>query len=184
MGHLKVTCPKLQRPYPLNIECVDEGKSEVGSSGIEKYVNDVCSPGELRKGDNGIEPLQRSRETTHNNDELSDLQLMESGEEGSEPDQDLGRYWELEQDGHQVSDVQGRLLANIKFWEQVLEAPQYIVDCIKEGHKLPLLSLPEPFKGRNHMSALHHKEFVSQAISDLIHNRCVAKVEDAPPICL
>ena len=108
---------------------------------------------------------------------------MGSGEESSEPDQDLGRYWELEQDGHQVSDVQGRLFANIKFWEQVLEAPQYIVDCIKEGYKLPLLSLPEPFKGRNHMSALHHKEFVSQAISDLIHNRCVAKVEDTPPIC-
>ena len=51
---------------------------------------------------------------------------MGSCEEGSEPDPDLGRYWELEQDGHQVSDVQGRLLANINFWEQVLEAPHSI----------------------------------------------------------
>ena len=52
MGHLKVTCPKLQRPYPLNIECVDEGKAkqgEVGSSGIDKHGNDVCSPGGAEK---------------------------------------------------------------------------------------------------------------------------------------
>ena len=60
---------------------------------------------------------------------------------------------------------------------------QYIIDCIKEGYKLPLLSLPEPFKRHNHKSALQDKEFVTQAISDLIHNRCVAKVEDAPLVC-
>ena len=183
MGHLKA---KLPRPYPLNIECVNEGtsiKDEVGNCGVNKHVNDVYPPVEVRKCDKGIEPLQRLRETTDNNEELSNLQFMGSCEEGSEPDPDLGRYWELEQDGHQVSDVQGRLLANINFWEQVLEAPQHIIDCIKEGYKLPLLSLPEPFKRHNHKSALQDKEFVTQAISDLIHNRCVAKVEDAPLVC-
>ena len=102
----------------------------------------------------------------------------------SELDIELGRYWELEQEGPQISDVQGHLLANINFWEQVLEAPPQIIECIREGYKLPLLSLPEPFTRSNHKSALQNKEFVNQAISDLINNRCVVRIENTPPpIC-
>lgn len=145
-------------------------------SASSKAVKRVAAIEVTTEGDNKATQLSQSGD-------FQLLQLMGSCEEGSEPDQDLGRYWELEQDAHQVSDVQGRLLANINFWEQVLEVLQYIVDYIKEGYKLPLLSLPKPFKGHNHMSAFHHKKFVSQAISNLIHNRCVAKVEDTPPIC-
>ena len=81
MGLLKAICPKLQRPYPLNIECVYEGKSikgEVGSSGIDKHANELCPPVEVGKGVKEIEPSQRSKEITINNEELSGLQLMGS----------------------------------------------------------------------------------------------------------
>ena len=74
------------------------------------------------------------------------------------------------------------MLANIQFWEEVLEALPHIIDCIKKGYTLPLLSLPEPYRRPNHKSALQNRAFVSQAISDLIHNRVVQVIE-APPIC-
>ena len=113
----------------------------------------------MRKGDKGSEPLKAcSVGRAYNKEGWNGLV---SDKESSKLDPDLGRYWELEQEGLQVSDVQGQLLANIKFWEQVLETPPQIIDCIKEGYKLPLLSLPEPYRRPNHKSALQNKEFVN-----------------------
>jgi len=40
-------------------------------------------------------------------------------ENTAEPE--LQRYWELEQDSEQITDVQGRLKAHINFWEKVLK---------------------------------------------------------------
>jgi len=135
----------------------------------------------VRNGDKGSESLKAcSVKRAYDKERWNGLV---SDKESSELDPNLGRYWELEQEGFQVSDVQGQLLANIKFWEQVLEARPQIIDCIKEGYKLPLLALPEPYRRPNHKSALQNKEFVNQAISDLINTRCVVIIENIPPVC-
>ena len=184
MGHIKATCPKLTRPYPLNIEPVNECKTmggKVGSSVTDSDACDTCQPDKVRKGDKGSEPLKACSEKRAYNKEGWNGLVSDKESNGLDPD--LSRYWELEQEGIQVSDVQGQLLANIKFWEQVLEAPPQIIDCIKEGYKLPLLSLPEPYRKPNHKSALQNKEFVNQAVSDLINNRCVVIIENVPPVC-
>ena len=184
MGHLKATCPRLTRPYPLNIEPVNKCKTGgmVEGSVIDKHVLDACPPSKVGTSDAAL--------VTHSGEMGNDsggnnLQREEwSCEKDSELDIELGRFWELEQEGPQVSDVQGHLLTNINFWEQVLEAPPQIIECIREGYKLPLLSLPEPFTRSNHKSALQNKEFVNQAISDLTNNRCVVRIENTPPpIC-
>ena len=89
-------------------------------------------------------------------------------EENNELSGDLARCWELEQEGPQITDVQGRLFTNLDFWEKVLEAPPPVIECIKEGYKLPLLSLPEQYMKTNHRSAQQNKGFVTDAVSDLI----------------
>ena len=67
--------------------------------------------------------------------------------------------------------VQGRLLANSSFWENELETPLPIVECIKEGYKLLLLSPPENHVKPNHRSAQQNKELANEAIADLVDNR-------------
>ena len=167
------------------IEPVNECKTVlVESSVVDNHASETCPLDQVRKSNKEGDLLETcSAELADGSEQCNDLQGVGSCEENSELDPDSGRCWELEQGDPQTSDVQGRLHVNVTFWEQVLEAPPQIIDCIKEGYKLPLLSLPEPYSKPNHKSALQNKEFVSQAISDLIKSRCVVKIEDIPPIC-
>ena len=57
------------------------------------------------------------------------------------------------------------------------------ISCIKEGYKLPLLSIPETYIHPNQASALANREFVTQAISELVQNRCVVEVASQPHVC-
>lgn len=66
---------------------------------------------------------------------------------------------------------------------KVLEAPPPVIKCIKEGYKLPLLSLPEQHMKPNHRSAQQNEEFVTEAVSDLLINRCIREVEGVPYVC-
>ena len=95
----------------------------------------------------------------------------------------MGRFWEAEQGAAQIMDVQGRLRDKLSFWEHVLKAPGPIIECIKDGYKLPLLSIPAPFSGSNQKSALESAEFVTSTLSELLVNRCIHKVSDKPRIC-
>ena len=100
----------------MNIEPVNECKikgGEVGSSVTDGDACDACQPDKVRKGDKGSEPLKACSPGRAYNKEGWNGSV--SDKESSELDPDLGRYWELEQEGLQVSDVQGQLLANIKF---------------------------------------------------------------------
>ena len=55
-------------------------------------------------------------------------------EESSELSMDLARCWEIEQEGPQITDVQGHLGTKLEFWEKILEAPPPIIECIKENY--------------------------------------------------
>ena len=79
--------------------------------------------------------------------------------------------------------VQGRLLTNSSFWENELEAPQPIVECIKEGYKLLLLSPPENHVKPNHRSAQQNKKFVNEAIANPVNSWYVQEVKELPHIC-
>ena len=80
-------------------------------------------------------------------------------------------------------DVQCRLRDKLSFWEHVLKAPSPIIEYIKDGYKLPLLSIPAPFSGSNQKSALESAEFVTSTLSELLVNRCIHEVRDKPGIC-
>ena len=96
---------------------------------------------------------------------------------------ELGRFWELEQGSDQIMDVQGRLKAKSKFWQEVLKAPLPVREWVAEGYKLPFLSLPPPYFRTNQRSALDNVGFVSSAISELLANRCIKEINHKPHIC-
>ena len=93
------------------------------------------------------------------------------------------RFWELEQGGGQIQNVQGRLKKDLAFWQDVLEAPRPVIEWIEGGYKLPLLALPPPFFKQNHKSALTNTEFVDCSIKELLENHCIHMVTSRPHIC-
>ena len=153
MGHLKANCPKLVKSYPLSNNVV----SAVTVASDNVSTSRMVSP---------------------------NVCMVET-ELGSYELEGMGRFREAEQVAVQIMDVQGRLRVKLSFWEQVLKAPGPIpiIECIKDGYKLLLLSIPAPFSGPNQKSALESAEFVSSTSSELLVNRCIHKVSDKPWVC-
>ena len=97
---------------------------------------------------------------------------------------DITKFWEIESNEPvQVTDVQGRLKLKLAFWRDVLKAPPPILDCIESGYRLPLKFIPSPHCQPNHKSTMAYLSFVTDAIKNLVINRCVLRVSKKPHIC-
>ena len=96
-----------------------------------------------------------------------------------------GKHWEVQGRSAetQLTQVQGRLKACVKYWEDVLHAPPTVIDWIQNGYKLALLHMPTPFCQSNHGSAIQNKEFVTDSLRELIKGRCVRRLSSKPYIC-
>ena len=66
-----------------------------------------------------------------------------------------------------LPQVKGRLKLHIQFWIDI-QAPDFILDCIRDGYKIPFFSMPEPAAFSNNRSAQTHAEFVADAITELL----------------
>ena len=94
------------------------------------------------------------------------------------------KFWEVESSGlEQINDVQGQLKKHLKYWEYVLHAPPPILDCIRNGYRLPLKFVPCSRFQHNRSSAVSHIQFVNEEIENLVKNRCAVLVNDRPYIC-
>ena len=93
-------------------------------------------------------------------------------------DPTLSTFWEIEQGECQISDEQGRLRSSLDFWIKDLDPAPWIINCIWEGYKLPLRTVPDRYYRPNQASALEHKDFVSQTLRELEQNRCLIKVPE------
>ena len=95
------------------------------------------------------------------------------------------KFWEVEADSpsSQIADVQGQLKKNRKFWQEVLKAPDTVLNFIQNGYHLPLRFLPPSHKQQNNNSTVIHKEFVDDAVQSLLTNRCIRKVGAEPWVC-
>ena len=71
--------------------------------------------------------------------------------------------------------VKGRLRAHAVFWEEIY-APPFIIECIREGYKIPFYTTPLSASFTNNRSALQHAEFVCQAILELLSSSRIAQV--------
>ena len=180
MGHLKAYCPKRNRKYPLN---------QLDNLCVDSSVDTVCDYSVLYGDSHSY--VYKGSIMVGNADEGSGFQSSSSdgmtaciGEHAESPEPlELGRYWELEHDTDQITDVQGRLKDKVSFWRDTLQAPQPVVDCITEGCKLLLLSMPPQFSRPNHKSALDNAQFMGAAVVELLANCCVRTVEDKPHVC-
>ena len=185
MGHLKGSCPKLNKPYPLNTS-----KEE----GVNCYVDVVSQeivPTKVCGNEQGcVNEYRESGEADASFDSIAWKvcgEIPSVGECGSsgvmENDPSFGRVWEVGQEEGQVCDVQGRLCKCITFWEQELKATAPVLDWIRVGYKLPLLTEPGAYHRANAKSALINSEFVTKAITELEENRCIRKVKERPQVC-
>ena len=81
------------------------------------------------------------------------------------------------------SGVKGRLSASIEFWKSTLNAPEFVLDTIRRGYRLPFAEYPPSCFLANNRSAFQHSEFVTQAISELLANGCIIE-HSVPPFCV
>ena len=81
------------------------------------------------------------------------------------------------------SGVKGRLSASFEFWKNTLHAPEFVLDTVRRGYRLPFAEYPPSCFLANNISALQHPEFVVQAISQLLANGCIVE-HSVPPFCV
>ena len=95
------------------------------------------------------------------------------------------KFWEVEADSlpNQKADVQGRLKKSLKFWQEVLKAPDTVLSYIQNGYRVPLRFLPPSHSQQNNNSTVIHKIFVDEAVQSLLTNRCIRKVGGKPWVC-
>ena len=86
--------------------------------------------------------------------------------------------FEFEDGAH--TNVKGNLKKNLKFWEAI-GTSTFILDTIDEGYKLPFTELPNRVYLRNNKSAEAHRDFVNEAILDLVNSGRVR--ESITPPC-
>ena len=77
--------------------------------------------------------------------------------------------------------VKGRLKEHITFWIKI-GAPNFVLSVIQEGYKIPFIEIPPVAYLRNSMSTLRHKDFVQQAISELLQSKRVIKTNSMPHV--
>ena len=63
--------------------------------------------------------------------------------------------------------VTGRLRTHVGFWEEI-HAPPFVIECIREGYKIPFYSTPANASFRNNRSAQAHADFVCESILELV----------------
>ena len=63
--------------------------------------------------------------------------------------------------------VKGRLKAYIQFGERI-NTPPFIIECIREGYKIPFYLTPQTAEFKNNLSALKHSDFVQSPILELL----------------
>ena len=70
----------------------------------------------------------------------------------------------------------GALREHVDFWSNSIRASDFIINTMVEGYRIPFFDLPKNFVIPNRSSAFKFKDFVNEAISELIERGCVKEV--------
>ena len=74
----------------------------------------------------------------------------------------------------------GSLREHVDFWSNSIRGSDFIINTIVEGYRIPFFDLPDNFVIPNRSSAFKFKDFVNEAISELIERGCVKEVLNPP----
>ena len=157
LGHFRRECPKALASVPYPLPNVSEGLM-AGESICERGKNVAQSGGECTK-------------------ELTPEIVACEGEGGH------GRCWEVQEGDAGAFSVRGRLGNCVQYWEQVLHAPPWVLDTVRNGYILPFYSLPTPYSRPNQRTALLEREFVNGAVSDLQNGGYIEEAKEPPVVC-
>lgn len=69
------------------------------------------------------------------------------------------------------------------YWEEVLYAPPWVVETLRNGYVLPFYSEPTPYARPNQHSAQIEVEFVTKAVTELLSGGYIEKVPELPVVC-
>ena len=75
----------------------------------------------------------------------------------------------------------GSLKSHVDFWSNSVQASDFIISTIVDGYRIPFFNLPASYAIPNRSFAFKFKDFVNEAISELIERGCVMEV-DIPPV--
>ena len=181
-GHLKRNCPLLStmatpktpastypRTYPHG--CVSET-----SGHVVQRVEEVNAMGREVS-----EKLIIDGDKSSHTDTDSVLSVFGDCLEGEQIEHRAAKFdaclrdWEYEacQKGILHPPVKGRLKERVDYWINELEASPFIVDTIKNGYPLPMLSVPPWYSHQNDQSALVDADFVDDALTKLLADECI-----------
>ena len=178
-GHLAKMCPK-KTVYPLNQPLVSKAESVMyPSDGCEQVSAAKVSTSEVE-----VKQCVDRYKTPVEVNETDSANNLEGNTDEPCWESEI-KFWEIEIDGpsSQITDVQGRLKKHQKFWQEVLQAPTPVLECIENGYRLPLKFLPPPHHQHNNKSTGTHQQFVDEAVQSLLMNRCIRRVEAEPWVC-
>lgn len=89
--------------------------------------------------------------------------------------------FEFESSSESTSFKVGSLKTHVEFWSNSVQASDFIIRTIVDGYRIPFFDLPGSYSIPNRSSAFKFKDFVNEAISELIERGCVIEV-DIPPV--
>ena len=86
-------------------------------------------------------------------------------------------------EGSSSSFVQGKLCANFSFWQDSIQASDFVVDIIRNGNTILFRETPLPYSIENRSSACRQHSFVEGAISELMSRGCLREVSEYLQFC-
>ena len=95
----------------------------------------------------------------------------------------FNEQYEFEQNSDATFFVQGKLRQNLPFWRDIIQASAFVLDIIQNGYKICFQESPSPFTIPNRSSALRHKDFVNEAIKELLDRGCLRETPHVPKFC-
>ena len=81
--------------------------------------------------------------------------------------------------GENICIVKGSLKNRLQFWHKI-NANVSIIDVLKNGYKIPVITLPKAAKFPNNHSTLNHANFVTQAVKQLLNKGRIKEVKILP----
>ena len=92
----------------------------------------------------------------------------------------VGKHWRGMQDAG-TGSVRGRC-ACASYWEQVLCAPPWVLETLRNGYILPFYTEPTPYVRPNQNSSQIevHVEFVTNAAAELLKGGYIEEVKELP----
>ena len=79
-------------------------------------------------------------------------------------------------------NIKFSLRQHVSYWEEYLNPSQFVLSILRHGYTLPFHTMPSAFCAKNNASSLRHKDFVSNAITDLLNAGFVTELSE-PAFC-